>query len=182
MSALSYSNETIARLLGSVKTIAMVGASANPVRPSWFVMKYLQEKGFRVIPVNPGLAGQELLGERVYARLADVPAPVDMIDIFRSSEAAGAVVAEAIAEKERLQARIIWMQLTVINPEAAARAEAAGFEVVMDRCPKIEYGRLCGDIGFMGVHRRVIDNRRKSLGGGRASLSRNPLGEGKGRL
>ncbi|MBI1239365.1 MAG: CoA-binding protein [Alphaproteobacteria bacterium] len=178
----TYSNETIARILKSVKTIAMVGVSANPVRPSWFVMKYLQEKGFRVIPVNPGLAGQELLGERVHASLGEIDEPVDMIDIFRNSEAAGEIVDEAIALKDKLGARVIWMQLTVINEEAAARAEAAGFEVVMDRCPKIEYGRLCGDIGFMGVHRRVIDNKRKALGAGRGALSRAPLGSGKGRL
>ncbi len=177
-----YSNEEIAAILQSVKTIAIVGVSNNPVRPSWFVMKYLQEKGFRIIPVNPGLAGQELLGEKIYSSLAEIPEKVDMVDIFRNSEAAGEIVDEAIRLKDKLGAHVVWMQLTVINEEAAARARAAGFKVVMDRCPKIEYGRLCGDIGFMGVHRRVIDNKRKPLGAGREGLSRNPYGAGKGRL
>lgn len=172
----SYQDDTIRSILKSVRTIAMVGASANEIRPSYFVMKYLQDKGFRVIPVNPQFAGKEILGERAYASLADVPEPVDMIDIFRNSAAAGGVVDDAIALKEKLGARIVWMQLGVVNEEAAKRAETAGFTVIMDRCPKIEYGRLSGDIGFMGVHRRVIDNRRKPLGQGRENLSRKPIG------
>ena len=176
-----YSDDTIRDILKSVRTVAMVGASANSIRPSYFVMKYLQDKEFRVIPVNPQFAGQEILGERAYASLADVPERVDMVDIFRNSAAAGGVADQAIALKDKLGARVIWMQLGVINEDAAKRAEAAGFTVIMDRCPKIEYGRLSGDIGFMGVHRRVIDNRRKKLGAGRENLSRKPIGQRKDR-
>jgi predicted CoA-binding protein len=156
----TYSDALIARLLRSVKTIAMVGASPNPVRPSFFAMKYLLDKGFHVIPVNPGQAGKDILGEKVYAQVSDLPAPVDMIDIFRNSEAAGPITDEALANKDRLGLKIIWMQLGVINEEAAKRAEAAGLTVIMNRCPKIEYGRLSGEIGWYGVNRRTIDNRK----------------------
>ena len=155
-----YSDTLIARILRSVKTFAMVGASPNPVRPSFFAMKYLLDKGFHVIPVNPGQAGKEILGETVYTRISDLPAPVDMIDIFRNSDAAGPITDEAIANKDRLGLKIIWMQLGVINEEAAKRAEAAGLTVIMNRCPKIEYGRLSGEIGWYGVNRRTIDNRK----------------------
>jgi predicted CoA-binding protein len=156
----TYSDALIARLLRSVKTIAMVGASPNPVRPSFFAMKYLLDKGFHIIPVNPGQAGKEILGETVYAQISDLPAPVDMIDIFRNSEAAGPITNEALANKDRLGLKVIWMQLGVINEEAAKRAEAAGVTVIMNRCPKIEYGRLSGEIGWYGVNRRTIDNRK----------------------
>jgi len=132
------SDHDIKALLQSVKTIALVGASANPARDSHGVMAFLQHQGYRVIPVNPGLAGQELLGERVAASLADIDEPIDMVDIFRNSEAAGPVVDEAIATG----AKAVWMQLGVINPDAAARAEAAGLRVVMNHCPKIEIPRL----------------------------------------
>ena len=132
------SGHDIMALLQEVKTIALVGASANPTRDSHGVMAFLQHQGSRVIPVNPGLAGQELLGERVAASLADIEGPIDMVDIFRNSEAAGPVVDEAIAAG----AKAVWMQLGVINPEAAARAEAAGLKVVMNHCPKIEIPRL----------------------------------------
>jgi uncharacterized protein len=133
-----YDDSYIGGILNSVKTIAMVGASANDVRPSWFAMKYLLGKGFRVIPVNPGQAGKEILGQKVYARLADIPEPVDMVDIFRNAEAAGPVCDEAIA----IGAKSIWLQLRVINEPAAQRAEAAGLKVVMDRCPAIDMPRL----------------------------------------
>lgn len=156
----NYPDALIARILRSVKTIAMVGASPNPVRPSYFAMKYLLDKGFHIIPVNPGQAGKEILAEPVYAKISDLPPPVDMIDIFRNSEAAGPITDEAIANKDRLGLKVIWMQLGVINEEAAKRAEAAGLTVIMNRCPKIEYGRLSGEIGWYGVNRRVIDNRR----------------------
>lgn len=132
------SDNDIRALLQGVKTIAMVGASANPMRDSHGVMAFLQHQGYRVIPVNPGLSGQELLGEKVAVSLADIDSPIDMVDIFRNSEAAGPVVDEAIAAG----AKAVWMQLGVINPDAAARAEAAGLTVVMNRCPKIEIPRL----------------------------------------
>ncbi len=132
------SDAAIKALLEDVKTIALVGASANPARDSHGVMAFLLRQGYRVIPVNPGLAGQHLLGEEVVARLSDIRVPIDMVDIFRNSEAAGAVVDEAIAAG----AKAVWMQLGVINPEAAARAEAAGIRVVMNHCPKIEIPRL----------------------------------------
>lgn len=125
-------------LLEETKTIALVGASANPARDSHDVMAFLQRQGYRVIPVNPGLAGQKLLGETVISSIADIGDPIDLVDIFRNSEAAGPVVDDAIAAG----ARAVWMQLGVINPEAAARAEAAGLKVVMNHCPKIEILRL----------------------------------------
>lgn len=133
-----YSDAFITDVLGATRTIALVGASAKPERPSHRVMKFLQERGFRVIPVNPGLAGQELNGEQVYARLEDIPEPVDLVDIFRRSEFAGAAVDSAIA----IGAKAVWMQLDVIDEAAAARAEAAGLRAVMDRCPAIEMPRL----------------------------------------
>ena len=132
------SDAAIKALLEDVKTIALVGASANPARDSHGVMAFLLRQGYRVIPVNPGLAGQQLLGEEVVASLSDIRVPSDLVDIFRNSEAAGAVVDEAIAAG----AKAVWMQLGVINPEAAARAEAAGLRVVMNHCPKIEIPRL----------------------------------------
>ena len=156
----NYSDALIARILRSVKTIAMIGASPNPARPSYFAMKYLLDKGFRIIPVNPGQAGKEILGQKVYAQISDLPAPVDMIDIFRNSEAAGPITDEAIAAKDRLGLKVLWMQLGVVNDNAAKRAESAGLTVVMNRCPKIEYGRLSGEIGWYGVNRRTIDNRK----------------------
>jgi predicted CoA-binding protein len=168
----NYPDALIARILRSVKTIAMVGASPNPARPSYFAMKYLLEKGFKIIPVNPMEAGKEILGQKVYASLSDVPVPVDMIDIFRNSEAAGPITDEAIAEKERLGAKILWMQLGVINEKAAKRAEAAGFTVIMNRCPKIEYGRLSGEIGWYGVNRRTIDNRKHAAFNAGGSLAK----------
>jgi predicted CoA-binding protein len=136
---ISYPDAKLHRILATVKTIAMVGASTNRNRPSYSVMTYLQGKGYRVIPVNPRVAGQQLLGERIYASLGEIPQPVDMVDIFRISSAVPAVVDDAIA----IGANVVWMQLGVRHDEAAAKAEAAGIEVVMDRCPKIEFDRLC---------------------------------------
>src|SRR3954468_22745716 len=167
-----YSDALIARILRSVKTIAMVGASPNEVRPSYFAMKYLLDKGFKIIPINPGQAGKDILGQRVYARLSDVPASVDMVDIFRNSEAAGPITDEVLANKDRLGVKVLWMQLGVINEEAAKRAEAAGLTVIMNRCPKIEYGRLSGEIGWYGVNRRVIDNRKPAAFSKGGSLAR----------
>lgn len=159
----SYDDDYIADILRGVRTVAMIGASANTNRPSYFVMKYLLGKGYAVHPVNPGLAGQELLGREVYGSLADVPAPVEMVDIFRNSEAALETTREAIALKVDLGIKVIWMQLSVRNDAAAAEAEAAGLKVVMNRCPKIEYGRLSGEIGWAGVNSGRISSVRPKL-------------------
>ena len=167
-----YPDALIARILRSVKTIAMVGASPNEVRPSYFAMKYLIEKGFTIIPVNPGVAGRTILGQKVYANLSEVPPPVDMVDIFRNSDAAGPIADDVIANKDRLGVKILWMQLGVINEEAAQRAQAAGLTVIMNRCPKIEYGRLSGEIGWYGVNRRTIDNRKPAAFSVGGALSR----------
>ncbi len=157
----SYDDALIKRILTNVKTIALVGASNNPARPSYIVFKYLKERGYRVIPVNPGLAGQELLGETIYGKLADIPFPVDMVEIFRNSEAAGPITDEALAMSPK--PRVIWMQLSVRNDAAAARAEADGVEVVMNRCPKIEYGRLSGEIGWQGINSRILSAKKPAL-------------------
>ena len=135
----AYDEDYIADILKSVRRIAMIGASANTVRPSYFVLKYLLAKGYTVIPVNPGLAGQQLLGRDVMVALADVAAPVHMVDIFRNSDAALDIVREAITLKDKLSIQVIWMQLGVLDLQAAERAECAGLTVVMDRCPKIEW-------------------------------------------
>jgi uncharacterized protein len=157
----SYEAAYIRGILQSVRTIALVGASNNPVRPSYFVLQYLLDKGYEVIPVNPGLAGQTLLGQKVYGKLADIPRPVDMVDIFRNSEAAGPITDEALALAPR--PAVIWMQLAVRNDAAAARAEAAGLKVVMNRCPKMEYGKLSGEWAWVGGASGVISSRRPSL-------------------
>ncbi len=159
-----YEDNYIAGILNEVKVVAMVGASANFNRPSYFVLKYLLGKGYDVIPVNPTLAGQEILGQKAVANLADIDRKVDMVDIFRNSDAALPIVREAIALKDRLGLKVIWMQLSVRNDEAAAEAEAAGLKVVMNRCPKIEYGRLSGEIGWAGVNAGLISSKRPQLG------------------
>jgi predicted CoA-binding protein len=161
-----YEDTYIADVLNETRSIAMVGASANINRPSYFALKYLVGKGYNVHPINPGLAGKEIAGQTVYAALADVPVPVDMVDIFRNSEAALEVTREAIRLKDRLGLKTVWMQLSVRNDEAAAEAEAAGLRVVMNRCPKIEYGRLSGEIGWIGVNAGVMSSRRPLLGSG----------------
>jgi len=150
-----YSDAKLRRILSTVRTIAMVGASSNWNRPSYFVMKYLQGKGYRVIPVNPGTAGKEQLGEKIYASLRDIPDQIDMVDIFRSSDQVAPIVDDAIAKG----AKVVWMQLGVRNDEAAAKAEAAGIEVIMNRCPKIEFGRLGGELSWSGVNSGIIRNR-----------------------
>jgi O-acetylhomoserine (thiol)-lyase len=150
-----YSDAQLRAILQRVKTIAMVGASSNWNRPSYFVMKYLQGKGYRVIPVNPGTAGKELLGETVYASLRDIPEPVDMVDVFRPARDAPGIVEDTIA----IGAKVVWMQLGIRNDEAAAVAEKAGIEVVMNRCPKIEFGRLGGELSWSGVNSGIIRNR-----------------------
>ena len=153
----SYSDEYLRGILRRTKTIAMVGASPNWNRPSYFVMKYLQSKGFRVIPVNPRAVGEEILGEPVAASLAEVGVPVDLVDVFRTSDAAPAIVEDAI----RIGAKTVWMQIGVRHDAAAARAEAAGLDVVMNRCPKIEYSRLCGELGWSGVNTGILSSRRR---------------------
>lgn len=158
-----YSDDYIADILSDAQSFVFVGASANTSRPSYFAMKYLLGKGYRVVPVNPGIAGQQVLGQTVYATLADVPAPVDVVDIFRNSEAALGITREAISVADKLQPKVIWMQLGVRNDEAAAEAEAAGLKVVMNRCPKIEYGRLSGEIGWAGVNSGTISSVRPKL-------------------
>lgn len=161
----SYPDSYIRGILNTVKTIALVGISPKDNRPSYFVFKYFLERGKRMIPVNPGQAGKEILGQRVYARLADIPEPVDMVDIFRASEFVMPVVQEALALKPLPQ--VIWMQLGIRNDEAAALAEAAGVKVVMNRCPKIEYGRLSSEISWMGINSRTLSSRRaQNLGTG----------------
>jgi uncharacterized protein len=155
----NYADPYLRSILRDVKVIAMVGASPHWNRPSYFAMKYLQAKGYRVIPVNPQAAGETILGERVYASLADVPEPIDMVDIFRRSDAVGPIVEDAI----RTGAKIAWMQLGVRNDEAAARAEGAGLRVVMNRCPKIEYSRLHGELAWSGVNTGIISSKRRKL-------------------
>lgn len=129
-------------ILTRLKTFAVIGASPKPERPSYGVMDFLIARGFQVKPVNPGIAGKTILDQLVYASLADVPSPVDVVDVFRASDAVPQLVREVIAQKERLSIKVIWMQLGVINEDAAAEARAAGLTVVMDRCPKIEFARL----------------------------------------
>ena len=160
---LVYSDEKIRRILRDVRTIAMVGASPTWNRPSNFAMKYMQAKGYRMIPVNPRAAGQEILGERVHASLAKVPQRIDMVQIFRNSQAAGPIADEALAVAEDKGIRVLWMQLGVRNDEAAAKAEAAGLEVVMDRCPKIEFGRLNSELSWGGFNSGIISSKRARL-------------------
>jgi predicted CoA-binding protein len=167
-----YDDALIKSILRSTKTIAMVGASGNEMRPSYFAMMYLLAKGYVVHPVNPGMVGKKILGQTVYASLKDVPAPVDMVDIFRTSDVAPQIVREALAEKDRLGIKTIWMQLGVVSEEAEKLAKDAGLTVIMDRCPKIEHGRFSGEIGWMGVNRKVIDNRKPLLFGKGGSLNR----------
>ena len=156
-----YPDELIRGILRATRSIALVGASANPARPSWIVLKYLIERGFEVIPVNPGLAGTTILGQTVYPSLAALPGPVDMVEIFRNSEAAGPITDEALALDPL--PKVIWMQLSVRTDAAAARAEARGVTVIMNRCPKIEYGRLSGEIGWQGINSRILSAKRPTM-------------------
>jgi predicted CoA-binding protein len=156
-----YPDGLLRKVLGSVRTIAMVGASPDWHKASSFAMKYLQSKGYRIIPVNPRAAGKTILGETCYARLSDIPqkevGKIDMVDIFRNSEAAGGIADEAAA----IGAKVVWMQLGVRNDAAAARAEKAGLTVIMNRCPKIEYGRLNGELSWGGFNSRIISSKRR---------------------
>ena len=175
----NYDDSYIRGILNTVKTIAMVGASAKDNRPSYFAFKYLMERGYNMIPINPGLGGKELLGRKIYARLSEVPEPIDMVDIFRASRYALPIVQEALTLTPK--PRVIWMQLSVRIDEAAALAEANGLKVVMNRCPKIEYGRLSSEIGWIGVNSRTLSSKRAQLlgkGVQRMSLNRATHGGG----
>ena len=163
MSHESYDDTYIRGILNTVKTIAMVGVSAKDSRPSYFAFKYLLERGYRMIPVNPGLADKDLLGQKAYARLADIPEPVDMVDIFRASAFVLPIVEEALKMQPR--PRVVWMQLGIRNDAAAALAEQNGIKVVMNRCPKIEYGRLSSEISWMGVNSRTLTSKRAQISG-----------------
>ena len=158
-----YPASLLRGILRRCRTIAMVGASPNWVRPSNFAMKYLQLKGYRIIPVNPARAGEVILGERVYGRLSDIPESFAMVDIYRNAEAAGEIADEAVSLAAEKGIEVVWMQLGVRNDAAATRAEAAGLTVVMNRCPKIEYGRFTGELGWCGVNTGVISARRQSV-------------------
>jgi predicted CoA-binding protein len=174
-----YDDSYIRGILNTVKTIAMVGASAKDNRPSYFAFKYLMERGYNMIPINPGLDGKELLGRKIYGRLSQVPEPIDMIDVFRAAKYALPIVQEALTLTPK--PRVIWMQLGVRNDEAAALAEASGMKVVMNRCPKIEYGRLSSEIGWIGVNSRTLSSKRAQVFGKgvqRMSLNRQSYGGG----
>ncbi len=167
----AYPDSYIRGILNTVKTIAMVGASEKENRPSYFAFKYLLERGYHMIPVNPGHAAETMLGQKIYARLGDIPEPVDMVDIFRASQYALPIVQEALSLKPRPQ--VIWMQLGIRNDEAAALAETNGMKVVMNRCPKIEYGRLSSEIAWIGVNTRTLSSKKPPIGGlQRMSLNR----------
>jgi predicted CoA-binding protein len=155
----NYPDPYLRDILTNVRTIAVVGASPRRERPSHGVMAYLQRRGYRTIPVNPNAAGATINGESCYARLADVPEPIDMVDVFRRTEMAGVVVDEAIA----VGAKVVWMQLGVRNDAAAQRAEQAGLQVVMNRCPKIEHSRLAGTIEWHGIASGVISSKKRAL-------------------
>ncbi len=174
----NYSDAYIREILNTVKTVAMIGASPQNVRPSYFVFKYLLERGYDMIPINPGQVGRSLLGKPFVKSLEDIDRPIDMIDMFRSSEHAIPIVDAALALSSK--PKVIWMQLGVRNDEAAAKAEAAGIKVVMNRCPKIEYGRLSSEIQWMGVNSRTISAKRAPVPtqGMRLSLNRQSLGGG----
>jgi predicted CoA-binding protein len=152
-----YSDQLLKDVLNRMKTVAVVGVSANPVRPSYFVARYLSRKGIRVVPVNPGLAGQELFGETVYATLYDIPFDVDMVDVFRRSDAVPALVDEALARWPDLQT--IWLQIGVEHADSAEVAQARGVTVIQNRCPKIEYQRLFGELRMGGFATGVISSK-----------------------
>jgi len=160
---LAYSDESLKEILRTVRTIAMVGASANPVRPSNFAMKYLQGKGYRIIPVNPGHAGKDIHGEITYASLDDIPGKFEMVDIFRASDAVGPIMNKAIELAPEKGIQVVWMQLAIRNDEAAIKGQQAGLTVIMDRCPKIEYARLFGELGWGGINSGIISSKRPKL-------------------
>ena len=173
----SYSDEWLRGILKSVKSVAVIGASANEVRPSFFVAKYLSAKGYRLFPINPGQAGKPIAGAMTFASLSDVPEPVDMVDVFRKPEALPGIVDEILAQSWR--PKVVWLQLGIRDDAIAARLEADGIDVVQDRCPKIEYARLCGEIAWTGFNRRTISARSIQRSNfrptsGRRAISSNP--------
>ena len=174
----SYSDDHIRNILNSVKTVAMVGASPQNVRPSYFVFKYLAERGYDMIPVNPGQIGKSLIGKPFVGSLREIGRPVDMVDIFRSAEHIMPVLDEVLAMPTL--PKVLWLQLGVRHDEAAVKAEAAGMQVIMNRCPKIEYGRLSSEIGWMGVNSRTLSSKRGPVPvvGMRLSLDRGSIGGG----
>ena len=153
---LTYDDSYIRHILETTRRIAMVGVSPNDMRPSYFAMLYLQNKGYVIDPINPRSAGEKILGRTVYASLDDLPEPPDMVDVFRKSADVPPIADAAI----RLGAKTLWLQLGVRNDQAAAKAETAGLQTVQNRCPKIEHGRLFGEIGWLGVNRRTISGRK----------------------
>jgi uncharacterized protein len=173
-----YDDNYIRGILNTVKSIAMVGASPVNVRPSYFAFKYLAQRGYDMIPINPGHVGKELLGKPFVGSLADIGRPVDMIDIFRNSSHIMPMVEEAL--KLPTPPKVIWMQLGARDDAAAAKAEAAGIKIVMNRCPKIEYGRLSSEIAWMGVNSRTLSSKRAPIPtqGMRLSLNRVSVGGG----
>jgi len=176
---LPYADGYIRGILNTTKTIAMVGVSPKENRPSYFAFKYLLERGYKMIPVNPGQAGKDLLGQRIYGKLADIPEPIDMVDVFRASPYAMGIVQEALTLDPK--PKVIWMQLTVRDDAAAKLAEDNGVKVVMNRCPKIEYGRLSSEISWIGVNSRTLSSKRaKVMGKGvqRMSLNRTTMSGG----
>ncbi|MCP4183548.1 MAG: CoA-binding protein [Hyphomicrobiales bacterium] len=156
-----YDVDYVSEILAETKSIAVVGASPKNIRPSYFVVKYLLSKGYDVMPVNPGHAGRTICEVMTFASLSQIDRPVDMVDIFRNSTAALAVVQEALLLDPL--PKVIWMQLGVFNQEAANLAENAGIKVVMNRCPKIEYARISGEIGWAGVNSGVLSSQKPVL-------------------
>ena len=159
-----YSDAHIRSILQSVKSVAMIGASANKVRPSYFVATYLIAKGYDLFPINPGRAGGEIADVPAYASLADLPGPVDMVDIFRKPDALPAIVNDIMQMPEL--PKVVWLQLTIRDDDIASALEMAGITVIQNRCPKIEYGRLCGEIAWVGYNRRIISAKKPKLAGG----------------
>ena len=174
----AYDDSYIRGILTSVKSIAMVGASPVNVRPSYFAFKYLVERGYDMIPINPGQVGKGLVGKPFVGSLKDIRRPIDMVDVFRNSDRAMAVVEEALALP--VLPKVIWMQLGVRHDAAAAKAEAAGLKVVMNRCPKIEYARLTSEIQWLGVNSRTLSSKRAPIptSNMRLSLNRSSVGGG----
>jgi hypothetical protein len=165
----AYPDAYIRSILADVKTIALVGVTDSPVRASNIVARYLMAKGYRVYAINPNLAGKQLFGQTVLARLADVPEPIDMVDIFRRQDAVAGVVDEVLALEPK--PKVIWMQLGIRDDAVAARAEAAGLRVVMNRCPKLEYGRMAGENQWAGMNSGIVTTRKPVLAAGYQHLS-----------